>query len=146
MVREIFKTDAGILFLTDRLYEIGLDPSTIHPVVQKRPDHLPVGDEKIREPCHDERATRPPMYKAWEKLPPTRRPLKTGPDAMSRSEEDEELKDALSPVFDEMCIKKWWWYFVEILPLPLSRQWHGLCWSTRVWSVAIGFLSLNVSK
>jgi hypothetical protein len=132
MVREIFKTDAGILFLTDRLYEIGLDPSTIYPVVLKRPDPLPVVENKIREPHLNEKAARPPMYRSWKKLPATRsEPLKTGLTAMSGSEEDEELNDALSPIYDQMKIKKGWW-FVEILPLPLSRQWHGVRWSTRI--------------
>jgi hypothetical protein len=147
MVREIFKAKAGIFFLTDRLYEIGLDPSTIFPVVRERPVSKVVKEEnKIREPDPEEMATRPPMYRSWKTLPVKRSdPLETGPAAMSGSEEDEELNDALSPVYDQMSIKKRWW-FVEILPLPLSRQWHGLCWSTRPWSVAIGFLSLNVSK
>ncbi|KAJ2913955.1 hypothetical protein MD484_g6460, partial [Candolleomyces efflorescens] len=140
MVREIFKAKAGIMFLTDRLYEIGLDPSTIYPVVRERPDPLPVGNNKIREAGSNEKATRPPMYRSWKKLPVDEyEALKTGPAAMSGSEEHEELHDALSPVYDQMSINKGWWLVEtmpltrEILPLPLSRQWHGLRWSTRIW-------------
>lgn len=134
MVREIFKANAGILFLTDRIYEIGLDPSTIYPVVLDRPDADPVGENKIREPPVEAKPIRPSMYRPWKKvsISEVSEPRETGPAAMLASEEREELLDALSPVYDQMSIKKWWW-FLEMIPLPLRRQWDGLNWSTRLW-------------
>ncbi|KAJ2924928.1 hypothetical protein H1R20_g12181, partial [Candolleomyces eurysporus] len=134
MVREIFKAETGILFLTDRLYEIGLDPSTIYPVVLKRRDPLPVGENKICERPRNEAPIRPSMYRPWKRvdIKHVHPPHETGPDAMMASEEHEELKDALSPIYDQMSINKWWWLF-EYMPLPIRRQWKGLEWKTYLW-------------
>jgi hypothetical protein len=118
MVREIFQAKAGILFLTDRLYEIGLDPSTVYPVVHTRPSPLSVEKEhKIREPSPAELPYRHSMLNFG------RKPLITE-SQMLASEEHEELMDALSPVYDQMRIKKWWW-LLEFIPLPFRRVWHG---------------------
>ncbi|KAJ2925169.1 hypothetical protein H1R20_g11915, partial [Candolleomyces eurysporus] len=107
MVREIFKANAGILFFTDRLYEIGLDPSTIYPEVVVRPDPLRAEehneDHKIRGPSH---------------------PPETGPVNMLLSEEHEELMDALSPIYDQLDLKRWWW-ILEVLPVPCRRVCDG---------------------
>jgi hypothetical protein len=131
MVREIFKANPGILFLTDRVYEIGLDPSTIYPVVLDRPDPDLVGENKIREPPVEAKPIRPSMWKKIS-ISEVSEPRETGPAAMLASEEREELMDALSPIYDQMSIKKGWW-FLEMIPLPLRRQWDGLTWSTRLW-------------
>ncbi|RXW16376.1 hypothetical protein EST38_g9475 [Candolleomyces aberdarensis] len=124
MVREIFKANAGILFLTDRLYEIGLDPSTVYPTVLDRPVPLHVGEHKIRKPTREQLPFRHSMFRP--KLPITRvsGPPATGPSAMLPSEEHEELMDVLSPIYDQMSIKKWWW-LLEFIPVPLRRVWHG---------------------
>ena len=128
MVREIFKANAGILFFTDRLYEIGLDPSTVYPVVVVRPDPLRAEehseDHKIRKPSREELPFRHSIFR--RKLPITRvsGPPETGPTAMLLSEEHEELMDVLSPIYDQMSIKKWWW-LLEFIPVPLRRVWHG---------------------
>ncbi|RXW12269.1 hypothetical protein EST38_g13584 [Candolleomyces aberdarensis] len=124
MVREIFRANAGVLFLTDRLYTIGLDPSTIYPLVRNRPAPLPVGEHQILEPCRKELPFRPSIFgpkypTTWDSEPP-----KTGPAAMLESEEHEELKDALSPIYDHMSIKKWWW-LLEYIPLPLRCLRNG---------------------
>jgi hypothetical protein len=37
------------------------------------------------------------------------------------SEEEEELHDALSPVYDQLKLKRWWW-ILEIL--PICQQQH----------------------
>ncbi|RXW12223.1 hypothetical protein EST38_g13631 [Candolleomyces aberdarensis] len=124
MVREIFKANAGIRFLPNRLYAIGLNPSTIYPDIVDRPGPLPVGEHEIREPCRKELPFRPSIFgpkypTAWDS-----EPRKTGPAAMLDSEEHEELKDALSPIYDRMSIRKWWW-ILEYIPLPLRRIRNG---------------------
>ncbi|RXW14426.1 hypothetical protein EST38_g11429 [Candolleomyces aberdarensis] len=125
MVREIFKAKAGILFLTDRLYEIGLDPSTIYPEVLIRPVPLSAEEHnekhKIRKRSREEMPFRHSISRS--KLPITRvsgQPA-TGPNVMPLTEEHEELMDALSPIYDQMKIKKWWW-LLEYIPVPLRRS------------------------
>ena len=45
------------------------------------------------------------------------------------TEEEEELKDALSPAYDQLTIKKAWWA-LEILPLQLRYQRGDNQWVT----------------
>ncbi|KAJ3481411.1 hypothetical protein NLJ89_g12215 [Agrocybe chaxingu] len=42
MVHECFKCNTGIMFNSDALRDIGLDPSTLYPYVAPRPPPLPV--------------------------------------------------------------------------------------------------------
>ncbi|RXW17941.1 hypothetical protein EST38_g7910 [Candolleomyces aberdarensis] len=134
MVREIFEAKTGILFVTKRLREIGLDPSTIYPVVLKRPEPLDVGENIIGEPSSKDRPFRPPMFSIFKtSLPPDDPPYVVG------TEEEEELADALSPMYDQMTVSRFWgtlWRFVEFVPLPVRRQWkdeQGVWkWATRI--------------
>jgi len=100
MVRECFKAGTGILFYSDKLREIGLDPSSLYPVVLPRPPPLSVDGHKIRSRSSDLFS-----FSQWAA------PL----------EETEELNDALSSIHDQLEINKGWWV-LEYLPLPLSHQ------------------------
>ena len=133
MVREIFRANAGILFLADRLPEIGLDPKTVYPVVLPRPKNLDAKEHTLEDfpPSHKENPIRPSWYSFWR-----HHKLEDGDlerrRAMLASEEHEELKDALSPVYDQMELK-WWWKILEWTPLLLRRQWKNGEWATRLW-------------
>ena len=133
MIRECFKTNTGIIFNSHSLTKIGLDPSTLHPVVAPRPSALTVSSsDRIRNPP----ATPIPInIRALsiikEKHPDFLKDLGEGEgegegeeDLLGRTEEEEELLDALSPKYDQLSIKKFWW-ILEILPFVHTRQ-HGL--------------------
>ena len=129
MIRECFKTNTGIIFNSHSLTKIGLDPSTLHPVVTPRPSALTVSSsDRIRNPP----ATPIPInIRALsiikEKHPDFLKDLGEGEgeeDLLGRTEEEEELLDALSPKYDQLSIKKFWW-ILEILPFVHTRQ-HGL--------------------
>ena len=102
MVRECFKAGTGILFYSEKLREIGLDPSSLYPVVLPRPPPLSVDGHRIQSRSSD-------LFS----------------DALSWSaaplEETEELNDALSSCHDQLEINKGWWV-LEYLPLPLNHQ------------------------
>jgi len=93
MIRECFRTKAGILFEADKLRAIGLDPESI---VNPRPPPLPVNGQKILSIKEAEAE-------------------KSNDDG--GTEEEEELRDALSPAYDQLSIQKLWW-ILEYLPLP----------------------------
>ncbi|KAJ2917307.1 hypothetical protein MD484_g3094, partial [Candolleomyces efflorescens] len=126
MVREIFKAQTGILFLTSRLHEIGLDPSTLYPTVLPRPTHLAVQHHhKLRKPSSADLPDRHSIsiFKGKFKGRSTIRSEPREP-GMLDSEEHEELMDALSPMYDQMELRKWWW-ILEYTPLPLRRVSNG---------------------
>lgn len=109
------------MFNSHTLTNIGLDPSTLYPVVTPRPPAFPVG------PSH--RIQKPPaapipiniraLSKKKEKQPDLLKDL--GCEELLRTEEEEELYDALSPKYDQLSIKKFWW-ILEILPFVHTRQ------------------------
>ena len=109
------------MFNSHALAKIGLDPSTLHPVVTPRPCALPVGPHhRIRDPP----ATPIPinildLSKKKEKQPDLLKNL--GCEDLLGTEEEEELNDALSPKYDQLSIRKIWW-ILEILPFVHIRQ------------------------
>lgn len=118
MVRECFKTNTGIMFETEALREIGFDPATLYPLVTPRPPHLSVGPEhKIRKLPADPipvRLTKKQQAEIHAHHAAT-------PWTFLRSEEEEELHDSRSPVYDQLNMKKVWW-ILEILPMQLRYQ------------------------
>ncbi|KAJ7598622.1 hypothetical protein C8J56DRAFT_1039511 [Mycena floridula] len=139
MIRECFKTDTGIMFDTGRLQELGMDPSTLYPFVTPRPPPLSpplsaaqaplVKQPSALKPTNPFKAlakrivekSRPrdsissPLvekFKQSEDKPPPHTPL---------TEEEEELRDVLSPIHDQLEIKKSWW-ILEILPMEYKYQ------------------------
>lgn len=107
MVRECFRLNTGILFLRNTLKTIGLDYSTLWPVVKDRP--LPITSFSGGAPAQI-------------------RPLLTiGVNASLEdvndfvSEEEEDLADILSPINDMLKISKSWW-ILECVPQNIRFQ------------------------
>ena len=109
------------MFNSQSLANIGLDPSSLHPDVRERPCALTVGpSDFIRDPP----ATPIPinildLTKKRERQPNLLKDL--GCEDVSGTEEEEELKDALSPKYDQLSIAKFWW-ICEVLPFIHIRQ------------------------
>ncbi|KAJ6523506.1 hypothetical protein DFH09DRAFT_1047209 [Mycena vulgaris] len=102
MVRECFKTHSGIMFDSEGLQRIGLDPGSLYPHVTPRPPPLPAGNLQIRSipSARDE-------YQAQRVLAS----LET-PSVVPRIEEEADLYDALSPFHDQLQ-RSWFWWFLE---------------------------------
>ncbi|PPQ75323.1 hypothetical protein CVT24_007036 [Panaeolus cyanescens] len=215
MVRECFKTNTGIMFNSEALLGIGMDPSTLYPFVVPRPPPIPVkpaedapssmnrGDGvpakdkekaeegervfRIQNPPKKRITIRPhyylsklnPKFKIGNKggvpspSPSTpalavagssdekhedgdgekeggkKRRKKEEPSAAELlrehadhspsahkptpflgSEEEEEVRDAMSPKYDQLKLAKGWWIY-EILPLRLRYQREDDVWVSR---------------
>ena len=108
MIRECFKTEVGILFNREMFKQIGMDPLTLvdpltlYPHMKERPDLI----------MHHSPAPRVPAKKVTD--------LATIYDDF-KSEELEEVADALSPVYDELQKPCFWW-FLECIPQPIFYQ------------------------
>ncbi|KAH9897659.1 hypothetical protein C8Q73DRAFT_366292 [Cubamyces lactineus] len=94
MIRECFKTNTGIRFHAELLKRIGLDPAALHPVVLDRP---------------------PPVQPLKEHLD------SIAPPVPYTTEEEHEVRDALSPVYDQLSIAPYWW-LLEMLPMKKRVQ------------------------
>jgi hypothetical protein len=54
------------------------------------------------------------------------------------TEEEEELYDALSPVYDQLKIK-WYWWILEVIPLKLRYQQGDNNWTSWVGCVLASY-------
>lgn len=130
MIRECFKTNTGIMFDAERLKNVGLDPQTLHPFVTPRPPSRSPGSSKIMKQPKEEKRWRFPWSKkptAAPSTPPSEkdgllsRPPSPFPPVASVSEEEEELLDALSPKYDQLKLKPFWW-ILEFIPMEYRFQ------------------------
>ena len=117
MIRECFKARTGIMFECERLRAIGLDPSTLYPDVTPRPPPLPVGSASYQEV-----PKKPSIIRRLISLGKSAAASSADPGPVRvGSEEEEDLKDALSPVYDQLKLQRSWWV-LEVLPLRLRYQ------------------------
>jgi len=134
MVRECFKTNTGIMFKSDALREIGLDPTTLYPYIAPRPLPLPLADHRIQNPPAVPIPIRPHMFLKKKKVDPeVQKILAEAKIPFLGTEEEEELRDAMSPKYDQLKIKKSWW-LLEILPMRLRYQRGDNQWVSYVGS------------
>ncbi|KAF5390603.1 hypothetical protein D9757_002578 [Collybiopsis confluens] len=135
MIRECFKVETGIMFDSQRLQSIGLDPSTLYPYVAKRPPRIPCSDRNNLIKSHPE--------KLWHRISTIiqrRRSAKSAPDTSAVnnkpfgtsaehqiasadrfSEEEEEFHDAMAAKYDQLKIVPWWW-ILEVIPMQFRYQ------------------------
>ncbi len=95
MIRECFKMDTGIRFHAELLRRIGLDPVALHPTVRDRPPPL------TPDPSHLQSVALP---------------------VSQNTEEDHEVRDALSPIYDQLDIAWMSWWPLELLPVTRKNK------------------------
>ncbi|KAF8877173.1 hypothetical protein BD779DRAFT_1448707, partial [Infundibulicybe gibba] len=117
MIRECFKTHSDILFNTEGLRDVGLNPGDLFPKIRPRLPALPVGSSCIAGPPlvtkeNGKKETVPPSYADGD-----------GPSAhpIVESEEELDLADALSPIYDQLSLARLWW-LLEYIPIEQRRQ------------------------
>lgn len=94
MIRQCFLANTGIRFHAELLRGVGLDPAALYPAVQDRPAAL-----------HYAPAA----------------PVPDGAAGTPLTEEEEDLADALSPVYDQLALAKGWWA-LEVIPMRHRMQ------------------------
>jgi hypothetical protein len=138
MIRECFLVNTGIQFYYDSFKDIGLDPNTLFPFVTPRPAALKPSAAtlaEIRASAHSAEPTDAITDEA-----------QAAPIAAStfKTEEDEELVDALCPIYDQLKLAKAWW-ILEILPLRHRAQNRkGFCWKP-YWQYVLSLYLLHVT-
>ncbi|KAG6908204.1 hypothetical protein DXG01_005793 [Tephrocybe rancida] len=114
MIRECFKADTGIMFISESLNAVGLDPASLYPYVQQRPPPLPVNGAHVQKTPASKLA-----------------PPQASEVADTMTEEDHELLDAMSPIYDQLDLK-WFWWMLELLPVKQRYQKGDSSWGTHL--------------
>ncbi|KAJ7726363.1 hypothetical protein B0H16DRAFT_1592666 [Mycena metata] len=112
MIRQCFLLQTGILFHADMLRLVGLDPATLYPRVLARP---------------------PPLFKTPLEAQSinTMKTITSLGECDFKSEEEEDLVDALSSINDELKRVKLWW-ILEVLPQKLRFQEKDDSWTQKL--------------
>jgi hypothetical protein len=119
MVRQCFLARTGIMFDSQLLAKIGMDPATLYPHVVPRPD-----------PVTFERADRSRIASDHSSG------LVAIVNKTMLTEEEEDLADILSPINDELALSKSWW-FLELLPMQQKHQKKDGSWIRRTRCVRL---------
>lgn len=143
MIRQCFLANTGIRFHTKLLPKVGLNPHTLYPIVQQRPPPLYASDLVIPQQGPQIPSLPSSPTKANELTPLVDVPAihdRTVSGATTKTlvnngtlrsfdsaspgmltEEEEDLADALCPIYDQLSIAKGWWV-LELLPMKLRYQ------------------------
>ena len=105
MIRECFKANTGIMFISDALHVIGLDIKSLHPKIQKRPPPLPVADALIQRIPRTRYKSELEHYDDIDNL-----------EKINKTEEEHELQDAMAPIYDQLSLA-WPWWLLELPPI-----------------------------
>jgi len=129
MIRECFKSNSGILFNTEGMKKIGLDPATLYPVVLPRPPAISVDSDPSLFISPVPKKPQTPEEKA-----------QISSEELTQTEEQIELSDALAPIFDELTVASGWpWWILEIMPLIHRHQATDNTWRIRFgWNLGSG--------
>lgn len=105
MIRQCFECKIGIVFHASQLRTIGLDPASLYPAVKERPP---------LDPEQSFLASAQALLQASKDSPLNGR-------SPFLSEEEEDILDALSPIYDQLVLAKGWW-LLEMLPMEERYQ------------------------
>ncbi|KAH8110703.1 hypothetical protein DFH11DRAFT_1513988 [Phellopilus nigrolimitatus] len=143
MIRQCFLTNTGIQFEADKLRDIaGIDPASLWPVVCARPPPLSIPSpppvtpmnptkrneiKKISEPAASTKADSP----STDSLKALARVESEESEYEFLGEEEEELRDALCPVYDQLKLAPFWW-ILELLPMREQVQEANGTWTKSI--------------
>ena len=110
MIRQCFIANTGIMFHKATFPKVGLDPDTLYPQVLPRPPII-YQDRKL----HTIPVPRPCV------INDDRTAVVYSDGGAFVNEAEEDLADALSPIYDQLKIKKYWW-LLELIPQKIKYQ------------------------
>jgi hypothetical protein len=120
MIRQCFLANTGIMFHRSMFKQIGMDAATLYPHVEKRPPAI------YQTPPPRSPPGTPDSLKAYSV--PSPQVIKNDPTIVAYSdggsfvnEEQEDLADAVCPIYDQLAMK-WWWWILEVFPQKLHYQ------------------------
>ena len=132
MIRQCFLTNTGILFHGKLLQAIGLDPSSLYPVVKPRPPALaysatpttPASTTKMTGTTKTLVNPRDSNLSTFKGDTISVGYIDVSPSSIGAlSEEEEDLADSLCRIYDQLRLAPLWW-ILELFPIrqPMQRD------------------------
>jgi Uncharacterized alpha/beta hydrolase domain (DUF2235) len=118
MIRECFRKNSGMIFDLQAIKLIGIDPSTIYPVVEPRPDIPSFSSSSLKIAV-----VVPQKWGAqlasW--IPFVSKKKASELQFPNESEEALDKLDALAPMYDQLALNPIKWAAMELLPMSKER-------------------------
>ena len=134
MIRQCFILKTGILFHKNQFKNIGLDPDTLYPHVLPRPPPIEYTPDRVL----------PRFDPAINFAKNDKNTIVV--DEPFKNEEEEDLLDVLTPMYDQLKLAKGWWV-LECVPSTHRYQRHDDTWKRHTtWvpkSFPVSFLFLT---
>lgn len=118
MIRQCFVLSTGILFHKNMFKEIGLNPDTLYPHVLPRPPPVPYAPNTLAHK-YEKPVNFAYHYKETVRI---RDPFV--------NEEEEDMLDALTPIYDQLKMAKGWWV-LEVMPNKQRYQKADDSWTSK---------------
>jgi len=136
MIRECFRTNSGIMFDCEGLRNLGLEPNALYPQVLPRPPPLSVPPTaRIRNIPAPKSSTQADKERALNNFAEADVPTEVVP---RKTEEELELADALSPIYDQLKLA-WFWWILEFWPIRQRYQRSDNTWASYLgWNMGKG--------
>ncbi|KDQ57349.1 hypothetical protein JAAARDRAFT_157565 [Jaapia argillacea MUCL 33604] len=126
MIRQCFLCNTGIMFHADQLYSVGLDPTSLYPTIKERSPPITTIERPFAVKDYPKM-----MEKPFVNMGVIGFGIK-----LTVNEEEEDLYDALSPIYDQLAMNKGWW-ILELLPMKQRFQHDDHSWAAQ-FSVNMG--------
>ncbi|KAF5327490.1 hypothetical protein D9619_004420 [Psilocybe cf. subviscida] len=119
MVRECFKANTGIIFYTEKIAAIGLDPRGIFPEVKPRsPAIQPTAGQTVKHGPSPPEPKKKGLFSCISD-PSSESKSPDIVDFSGHSEEELDLIDSLAAVYDQLIVKRRQWWLLETYPLKV---------------------------
>jgi type VI secretion system (T6SS) phospholipase Tle1-like effector len=110
MIRQCFIANTGIMFHKATFPKVGLDPNTLYPQVLPRPPII------FQDPNIHTIPVPKPLV-----INDDRKAVVYSDGGSFVNEAEEDLADALSPMYDQLELAKFWW-ILEMIPQKIKYQ------------------------
>lgn len=121
MIRECFRTNSGIIFDKAALHTVGLDPARLEPDLVHLPRPPPLPTSSLRLQNRPSSNDPPPLEELQLKGFMFSDGIVRVPEPPEDMEEQEELKDALSPIYDQLVLAPMW-NLLEWIPFRVDNM------------------------
>ncbi|KAI0319543.1 hypothetical protein OF83DRAFT_1170095, partial [Amylostereum chailletii] len=125
MIRQCFLAGTGIQFHRSCFVKVGIHPDHLYPFVRPRQPALYASPSTVDRVVKQSKHELEPSNETLKDELEEDRALT--PIVMEMTEEEEDLRDALSPIYDQLELSKGWWS-LEVIPLKHRVQKDSLKW------------------
>ncbi|KAF8882160.1 hypothetical protein CPB84DRAFT_221766 [Gymnopilus junonius] len=120
MIRECFRKNSGMIFDSEHIKIIGIEPSSIYPIVKPRPEISSFSSGSSKIPVVEPQTWGAYLY-SWVPFISKTETKSSKLEVPKKSEEELDADDALAPAFDQLALKSGKWNWMENMSMTKEK-------------------------